>query len=72
MEQYGAKDDEREDWGDHVAHVEPWEAAILYVDLHLEHRVTPAQAFDGLLRARESRELRCLLTGDRLRHRLSM
>ena len=35
-------------WEGHVVHEEPGEPAILYVDLHLVHEVTSAQAFDGL------------------------
>ena len=35
-------------WEAHVVHEEPGEPAILYVDLHLVHEVTSAQAFDGL------------------------
>ena len=35
-------------WDAHVVHAEPGEAAVLYVDLHLVHEVTSAQAFDGL------------------------
>ena len=35
-------------WDAHVVHHEPGQDAILYVDLHLVHEVTSAQAFDGL------------------------
>jgi 3-isopropylmalate/(R)-2-methylmalate dehydratase large subunit len=35
-------------WESHVVHEEPGEPALLYVDLHLVHEVTSAQAFDGL------------------------
>ena len=35
-------------WDSHVVHQEPGEDAIVYVDLHLVHEVTSAQAFDGL------------------------
>ena len=35
-------------WDSHVVHDEPGESTILYVDLHLVHEVTSAQAFDGL------------------------
>ena len=35
-------------WDVHVVHAKPGEAAVLYVDLHLIHEVTSAQAFDGL------------------------
>ena len=35
-------------WDAHVVHEEPGEPAIVYVDLHLVHEVTSAQAFDGL------------------------
>ena len=35
-------------WESHVVHEEPGEHALLYIDLHLIHEVTSAQAFDGL------------------------
>ena len=35
-------------WDAHVVHEEPGQSTILYVDLHLVHEVTSAQAFDGL------------------------
>ena len=35
-------------WDAHVVHKEPGKPDILYVDLHLVHEVTSAQAFDGL------------------------
>src|SRR5438874_10819288 len=35
-------------WDAHVVHAEPGKPAILYIDLHLVHEVTSAQAFDGL------------------------
>jgi 3-isopropylmalate/(R)-2-methylmalate dehydratase large subunit len=35
-------------WDSHLVHQEPGQDAILYVDLHLVHEVTSAQAFDGL------------------------
>lgn len=35
-------------WGSHVVLEEPGKASILYIDLHLIHEVTSAQAFDGL------------------------
>jgi 3-isopropylmalate/(R)-2-methylmalate dehydratase large subunit len=35
-------------WDSHVVHEEPEKPAILYVDLHLVHEVTSAQAFEGL------------------------
>jgi 3-isopropylmalate/(R)-2-methylmalate dehydratase large subunit len=35
-------------WDAHVVHEEEGQPAILYVDLHLVHEVTSAQAFDGL------------------------
>ena len=35
-------------WDAHVVHQEPGQDAIVYVDLHLVHEVTSAQAFDGL------------------------
>jgi len=35
-------------WERHVVHEAPGEPALLYVDLHLIHEVTSAQAFDGL------------------------
>ncbi len=35
-------------WDEHVVHAEPGKQAILYIDLHLVHEVTSAQAFEGL------------------------
>src|SRR3954469_23569581 len=35
-------------WDRHVVHAAEGEPALLYVDLHLVHEVTSAQAFDGL------------------------
>ena len=35
-------------WDNHVVHAEPGGQTILYVDLHLVHEVTSAQAFEGL------------------------
>lgn len=35
-------------WDAHVVHEEPGKPALLYVDLHLVHEVTSAQAFEGL------------------------
>ena len=35
-------------WDAHVVHQEPGQPPLLYVDLHLVHEVTSAQAFDGL------------------------
>ena len=35
-------------WESHIVSEEPGEPALLYVDLHLIHEVTSAQAFDGL------------------------
>ncbi len=35
-------------WESHVVREEPGEPALLYVDLHLVHEVTSAQAFEGL------------------------
>lgn len=35
-------------WDAHVVHQEAGKPAILYIDLHLIHEVTSAQAFDGL------------------------
>ena len=35
-------------WDQHVVHSEPQKQTILYVDLHLVHEVTSAQAFEGL------------------------
>jgi 3-isopropylmalate/(R)-2-methylmalate dehydratase large subunit len=35
-------------WDAHVVREEPGEPALLYVDLHLVHEVTSAQAFEGL------------------------
>ena len=35
-------------WDSHVVHQEPDQPAIVYIDLHLVHEVTSAQAFDGL------------------------
>ena len=38
-------------WDDHVVRESPGEPALLYIDLHLVHEVTSAQAFDGLREA---------------------
>lgn len=38
----------RKIWDDHIVRQEEGKPAILYVDLHLVHEVTSAQAFDGL------------------------
>jgi 3-isopropylmalate/(R)-2-methylmalate dehydratase large subunit len=35
-------------WERHVVHEQPGEPTLLYVDLHLVHEVTSAQAFEGL------------------------
>ncbi len=35
-------------WEEHLVHDEPGEPSIIYIDLHLVHEVTSAQAFDGL------------------------
>ena len=35
-------------WDSHVVHEAPGQPSVLYVDLHLVHEVTSAQAFDGL------------------------
>jgi 3-isopropylmalate/(R)-2-methylmalate dehydratase large subunit len=35
-------------WDAHVVHAEAGKPAVLYIDLHLVHEVTSAQAFDGL------------------------
>ena len=35
-------------WDAHVVHEEPEQPTILYIDLHLVHEVTSAQAFEGL------------------------
>jgi 3-isopropylmalate/(R)-2-methylmalate dehydratase large subunit len=35
-------------WDAHLVHAEPGKQAILYIDLHLVHEVTSAQAFEGL------------------------
>ena len=35
-------------WEGHVVHEEPDQPSIIYIDLHLVHEVTSAQAFDGL------------------------
>ena len=35
-------------WERHLVHDEPGKASIIYIDLHLIHEVTSAQAFDGL------------------------
>jgi len=35
-------------WDQHVVHAEEGRQAILYIDLHLVHEVTSAQAFEGL------------------------
>ncbi|PKB80164.1 MAG: 3-isopropylmalate dehydratase large subunit [SAR202 cluster bacterium Io17-Chloro-G9] len=35
-------------WDSHLVHEETGQPAIIYIDLHLVHEVTSAQAFDGL------------------------
>jgi 3-isopropylmalate/(R)-2-methylmalate dehydratase large subunit len=35
-------------WDNHIVLEEPGKASVLYIDLHLIHEVTSAQAFDGL------------------------
>ena len=35
-------------WNSHVVHVEPDGTALLYIDRHLVHEVTSAQAYEGL------------------------
>src|ERR1041384_5393593 len=35
-------------WDAHLVHAEPGKQTILYIDLHLVHEVTSAQAFEGL------------------------
>jgi len=35
-------------WDAHVVHEEPGQPTLLYIDLHLVHEVTSAQAFEGL------------------------
>ncbi|MEE8347977.1 MAG: 3-isopropylmalate dehydratase large subunit [Acidobacteriota bacterium] len=35
-------------WDRHVVHEEPGQPAILYIDCHLVHEVTSAQAFEGM------------------------
>ena len=45
-------------WETHVVHEEPGQPTLLYVDLHLIHEVTSAQAFDGLrMSGRKVRQL---------------
>ena len=35
-------------WDQHVVHAEQGKQALIYIDLHLVHEVTSAQAFEGL------------------------
>ena len=35
-------------WDSHLVHEAPGEASVLYIDRHLVHEVTSAQAFEGL------------------------
>jgi len=35
-------------WADHIVRAAPGEPDLIYIDLHLVHEVTSAQAFDGL------------------------
>ena len=35
-------------WDEHVVHEEPGKSTVLYIDRHLVHEVTSAQAFEGL------------------------
>ena len=39
-------------WDSHLVHEAPGEASVIYVDRHLVHEVTSAQAFEGLRDAR--------------------
>jgi len=41
-------------WDNHVVLAEPGKQTILYIDLHLVHEVTSAQAFEGLRLARRT------------------
>jgi 3-isopropylmalate/(R)-2-methylmalate dehydratase large subunit len=41
-------------WDAHVVHGEEGKPSLLYVDLHLVHEVTSAQAFEGLQLAERS------------------
>src|ERR1051326_9591254 len=38
-------------WASHLVHVEPDGTALLYIDRHLVHEVTSAQAYEGLTTA---------------------
>jgi 3-isopropylmalate/(R)-2-methylmalate dehydratase large subunit len=38
-------------WESHLVHEQPGEASVLYIDRHLVHEVTSAQAFEGLREA---------------------
>ncbi|HEV3340053.1 MAG TPA: 3-isopropylmalate dehydratase large subunit, partial [Pirellulales bacterium] len=53
-------------WDAHVVHAEPGKQSILYIDLHLVHEVTSAQAFEGLRLAgrKVRRPERTLATAD--------
>jgi 3-isopropylmalate/(R)-2-methylmalate dehydratase large subunit len=53
-------------WDAHVVHHEPGQQTVLYIDLHLVHEVTSAQAFEGLRLAarRVRRPERTLATPD--------
>ena len=35
-------------WNSHVVREEPGQPTLLYIDLHLIHEITTAQAFEGL------------------------
>ena len=35
-------------WESHLVHEAPGEASVIYIDRHLVHEVTSAQAFEGL------------------------
>src|SRR6185369_3349239 len=35
-------------WASHLVHEAPGEASVIYIDRHLVHEVTSAQAFEGL------------------------
>ena len=41
-------------WDSHIVHAEPGKQTMLYIDLHLVHEVTSAQAFEGLRLASRS------------------
>ena len=52
-------------WDSHLVHLEDDGTALLYIDRHLVHEVTSAQAYEGLTSRRPQALARRLRGGDR-------